>query len=923
MSEEIVDLISDDEPELSLTPAFTPDKGHTPSSPVDAAPDKGPTRAQLRIAAMFDGSDSDEPSPSPPIPAAVAPSSTTALPAPRQPANVVDAVDGDSSDESDEEIVALLEQARRTNTSATPGAKLVAEPENVLQMSTTGLGRALGNRVEAPLATGNEDGESNESNDAEENKENEEGGISAAFIDCSSNFIVPSLCEGPEPTLDDGPKMDKKEMLELVQLNKLSADATVELPTPTEMNVVLLKHQRQALAWMRGREKDNMPPGHPRGGILADDQGFGKTLSVAALMLTNKPAMKEGATKAPAWGNLVICPTSIMYQWAGELENRIDAPYKPRVLVYHGQNRPRDPFVLVKYDVVITSYGMARQEFPKELTKAGDGNVVRRRRKGPLYKLRWFRIILDEAQAIKNHRSETFAACTLLQADRRWSLTGTPIQNTLDDIYSQFLFIRYFLVSSYREWYLKYKRPLESARGGPKTALFKRFQAMLGVVLLRRAKSDKIDGKPIINLPKRTVVMRELEFSAKERAYYNAQEERAVVAMQRFGIEQGFTTALVILLRLRQACGHPALCDWDGDRQFDFSDSELDSVDERMKTLCLFNQLPPETQERLAVELGPGTEVVQNCPICMDVIEDDGIVTKCGHIFCTSDFEEWIRENETCPFCRTDVSGENDKMTLHGVREEIHALDRSKQRRELQQQAAKEAKAEPRVRKFEITIGEKRTGGVSANESPTKRRCKGESALTTTVKIDPVVEEDVKPDHVKEEVVKAEDEEQKMGLSSTKIMAFIAEFKQIVETTEDKVLIFSQFCRMLDLVEERVNEEGFEYVRLDGTMTPDQRTAAISMFNTRSKCRLFLISLQAGSTGLNLTAANRVFLLDSWWNPMVEEQVCLRVSSPRNTTLRPRRHLTILLTQFFALLTLRQLTGYTALVRQRTWKSFA
>lgn len=898
MSEEIVDLISDEEPELSLTPAFSPQNdGTTSSSPADLAPDKCPAPAQLRIAAMFDDSDSDAPAPSPPRLTAAAPSSVPTLPPPPQTANTDASVHADSSDESDDEITALVAQARHTNSETIPGANRIVNPENVLQMSQPCRPHALGNRVEALLAVHQEGAEGNNSNDLEGNKENEEGGISEAFLDRNPAFMTPTLCDGPEPTLADAPKIDRKEMLELVKLNRLSADATAELPTPTEMNVVLLKHQRQAVAWMRGREKDDLPLGHPRGGILADDQGFGKTLSVIALMLTNKPAMKEGATSTPAWGNLVICPTSIMYQWAAELENRIDAPYKPRVLVYHGQNRPRDPFVLVKYDVVITSYGMTRQEFPKVLHKDGDGNVIGRRRKGPLYKLRWFRIILDEAQAIKNHRAETFEACTVLQADRRWSLTGTPIQNTLDDLYSQFLFIRYFLVSSYNEWYRKYKRPLESARGGSRAALFKRFQAKIGVVLLRRAKSDKIDGKPIIILPKRTVELRELEFTAAERAYYNAQEERAVVDMQRFGIEQGFTSALVILLRLRQACGHPALCDWDGDRQFDFSDSELDSVEERMKTQCLFKQLPSETQERLAVELGPGTEVVQNCPICMEVIEDDGIVTKCGHIFCTSDFEEWNRENETCPFCRTEVGGENDKMSLHGVREEIHALDRAKKRRELQQAATNKMKTEPRVRKFEITIGEKRRGGVPSNESPTKRRCKGESVLTTTAKTDQ--DEDVKPDHVKEEDSKAEDLEQTKGLSSTKIMAFIAEFKKIIETTEDKCLLFSQWTRMLDLVEERVSEEGFEYVRLDGKLTPNERTVAIRTFNTRSKCRLFLISLQAGSTGLNLTAANRVFLLDSWWNPMVEEQVRLQVSSERNTTLRPRRDLTILLTHFF------------------------
>ncbi|CDF35025.1 unnamed protein product [Chondrus crispus] len=590
-------------------------------------------------------------------------------------------------------------------------------------------------------------------------------------------------------------------------------------------------HQRQALAWMQDRESDahDKPAGHPRGGILADDQGFGKTLSVISLMITNQPPMRDGATRPPAWGNLVICPTSIMHQWASELDARIDAPYKPRVLVYHGAKRPKDPYVLVKYDVIVTSYGMARQEYPKVLERDKDRVPIRRRKKGPLYRLKWFRVILDEAQAIKNHRGDTFSACTLLQADRRWSLSGTPIQNTVDDIYSQFLFIRYFLVADYSEWRRKYKRPLESSRGS-REALFKRFQATLGVVLLRRAKSDKIDGKPVIELPKRIVTLRELEFSKIERDYYQAQEDRAVEAMARFGIREGFTTALTILLRLRQACGHPDLCDWGGDRNFNFSEEELDAVDRRMMTSSL-----------------PGTEVQQTCPICIEFITENGVVTKCGHVFCTPDFDQWNRNNDSCPSCRAGLGAENEIMSL----------------------------AETKPAKLEITIGGKRNPGDSFDESPTKRRCKGEkNAVAVDFGNESSAKKELKFEDVMEEgnSEDALEDGEKQPLSSTKIMAFLSEYDTILNATEDKVLCYSQWTRMLDLVEDEVLQRGHEYVRLDGTMSPHQRSAAINTFNTKDKCRLFLISMQAGSTGLNLTAANRVFLLDSWWNPTVEEQ---------------------------------------------------
>lgn len=698
------------------------------------------------------------------------------------------------------------------------------------------------------------------------------------LADDDGEYIRPSLYQGEAPAEGVAAEMSNDQMMELYNLNKLSSDASEEMPTPTEMSVVLLKHQRQALAWMCHCEENNKPPGTPRGGILADDQGFGKTLSMIALLLTNRPSRREGQVHEPAWGNLIVTPTSIMQQWAAELESRVMTEFKPRVLIYHGHNRPRDPYVLVTYDVVITSYGMLKQEYPKVTLTDEKKNPLCRRKKGPLYKLKWYRIVLDEAQAIKNHRAEAFRAALELATDRRWSLTGTPIQNTIDDIYSQFLWLRYFVVDSYTRWVREYKRPLEGNRRtgqlpSSNSADFKRFQVKLGVVLLRRAKHDKIDGRPVIELPKRTVTVAELQFTSTERAYYQAQELRAVRDMNRFGIEQGFTTALVILLRLRQSCGHPALCDWGSERQFEFSDDELDIVDVRMRTRCLFHKLPADVQNRLAIELGPGSEVAQSCPICMDVIEVDGIVTKCGHIFCKTDFEAWNQNNGTCPTCRTEVGGDQDKMSLAEVTQEVHAIARAKERAKSPKpkEEKKAVKAEPTFRKIELRMGGKREASPPV-ETP-RKRARTEAVLE--YQEDTLETESNEVDNIENN--DAISEKAKASKTSTKITYFISECKRIFETTDDKVLCFSQWTRMLDLVQVRLNEEGFEYVRLDGKMSPGERSRAVRMFNQRSKCRLFLISLQAGSTGLNLTAANRVYLLDSWWNPAVEDQAIDRV----------------------------------------------
>lgn len=672
---------------------------------------------------------------------------------------------------------------------------------------------------------------------------------------------------------------------ELVQLSTNSSDATTEAKTPPELSVCLLRHQRQALAWMeRCEDIKEKPPGHPRGGILADDQGFGKTLSLIALMLKNRPQPKpttDGTPPTPAaWGNLVVAPATILRQWACELEDRIDALHRPKVLIYHGSNRPRNPYELVGYDVVITSYRVLVQEYPKEV-KA----TKQQRSPGPLYKVEWHRIILDEAQAIKNRHSDAHRATAELRAKFRWAATGTPIQNSIDDIYSLFLFLRYHVVGSYAEWRTRFKSPLEGqSTAARRERVFKQFQAILGPVLLRRAKHDRIEGKPVIPLPARNIRTLELDLTKTEREYYDGQELRAVYRIHALGEEMnspsGMTTALVILLRLRQACNHPKLCEWDSPTQFSFSDDELDAIDIRMQVCSLYRSLPPSVQTRLFNELAPESNTPQTCPICMDIITVDGTVTKCGHIYCSADFDSWIRNNDTCPSCRTQLGGASSFMKLDAIRKEVHALVR-KQKREGEKQEVPADSNDDSPVKQENEIAMRLLGKRPMDEdtdvedeeqqSPQKRKPKQKKAKKrkiSTKKVEPM------------QNGKAEDADETKGQqieTSTKIKAFIKEFDNIAKNTDDKVLCFSQWTRMLDLVQEQVVASGHEVVRLDGNQSLDERAEAVRMFQTRRKCRLFLISLKAGSTGLNLTAANRVYLLDSWWNPAVEDQAIDRV----------------------------------------------
>nr|CAB3267348.1 transcription termination factor 2-like [Phallusia mammillata] len=380
-----------------------------------------------------------------------------------------------------------------------------------------------------------------------------------------------------------------------------------ELSDPNGLKVNLMTHQRQALAWLVWREKQSVS-----GGILADDMGLGKTLTMISLIMKQKELQKiteleekvkvENLTKelssceisdgskdkvngevkkekdepvvskeekpevSECGATLIIAPASLIYHWEAEIKHRC----KNKLLtihLYHGNSREKDSSKLSAFDVVITTYDLVRRSYAKS-KPTGSENVKPTKGKvgGVLFQVEWRRIILDEAHQIRNYKSQTSESVCALSAKSRWAMSGTPVQNQEADMYSMIKFLHCQPFNEYKLW--KNQVDNKTQRGQ------QRMKTIVSCFVLRREKSQKgTDGKPLVPLPTRNFTTHKLKLNTIEQEVYNKLKSDSQSAFSKYekwkrAKERGnpldsnsqnkmtATTLIVMLLRLRQCCGH-------------------------------------------------------------------------------------------------------------------------------------------------------------------------------------------------------------------------------------------------------------------------------------------------------------------------------------------------------------------------------
>ena len=583
--------------------------------------------------------------------------------------------------------------------------------------------------------------------------------------------------------------------------------------------------------------------------------GLGKTIEMLSLIHSHRSEVSMQAFKAgPSSVNnlprlpkissaiepapsttLVVAPMSLLAQWESEAIKASETGTL-KTLVYYGtekavnlQSMCSEANAASAPHMVITSYGVILSEFNQVAARGGD-----RGSHGGLFSLDFFRVILDEAHFIKNRQSKTAKACYELSAQHRWVLTGTPIVNRLEDLFSLVRFLRVEPWANFSFWKTFITVPFESKD-------FLRaldvVQTVLEPLVLRRTKDMKTpDGEALVPLPPRTIEIEEIELSKAEKEVYDYiynRAKRAFAATMEAGtVLKSYTTIFAQILRLRQSCCHPILTrnkaiaaeEEEAAAASDIANGLADDMDLQE----LIDRFTSAEGEQDANTFGAHVlqqiqaEAGNECPICAEEPMVDAVVTGCWHSACKKcllDYIEHQTDKHELPRCFNCREPINQRDVFEIIRHGDDDL-------------------------YDATP----PGELSTSSKPriTLRRVGSEG--------------------------------------SAKIAALVSHLKKLRrDAPGTKSVVFSQFTSFLDLISPALARENIPFLRFDGAMSQKARAAVLAEFALDShtcnakKGIVLLLSLRAGGVGLNLTMARRVFMMDPWWSFAVEAQAIDRV----------------------------------------------
>jgi superfamily II DNA or RNA helicase len=334
-----------------------------------------------------------------------------------------------------------------------------------------------------------------------------------------SRFDAPRLAE-----LNDTSRWQFRGQSDVLALaDKLrAAQGIVDIAPPAGLGLELRPYQKEGLAWLQFLREQDLS------GILADDMGLGKTAQTLAHLLLEK---EGGRLDKPA---LIVLPTSLIFNWKNEA-----ARFAPtlKVLSLHGPERKSRFGEIAEHDVILTTYPLLWRD-AEELMQHS-------------YHL----LILDEAQTVKNAQSQSAEAVRKIDARHRLCLTGTPLENHLGELWSQFDFLLPGFLGTSKQFTKHWRTPIEKLGDAQRRKLLAR---RIRPFILRRKKEDVAR-----ELPPKTIIVRSVELEGSQRDLYETVRAAMDAKVRDEIAQRGFARSQIVildaLLKLRQVCCDPRL----------------------------------------------------------------------------------------------------------------------------------------------------------------------------------------------------------------------------------------------------------------------------------------------------------------------------------------------------------------------------
>ncbi|KAF4661269.1 DNA helicase rad5 [Perkinsus chesapeaki] len=603
------------------------------------------------------------------------------------------------------------------------------------------------------------------------------------------------------------------------------------------------------------------------GGILADEMGLGKTVMALSLIATDRWLLDQGIDMPPkpqankeasnVWrvstkATLIVLPLSLLNQWQSEaVEHMGDTKTFGKPFQYYGNERIKSVDELVaiaeRSGLVMTTYGVVARDGPD------------------IFKhIRWRRIVLDECHLIKSRVTAISRVVrTCLHGERLWCLSGTPVQNTLEDLFPIIQFLHMEPWNSFAFYKRHIVDPVKEGDQAGRQAL----HAMLSRIMIRRTKETKdLTGQPLVQMPDKLVRTLEIPLDEDEERIYTYLFWRSQLEFNSY-LEHSENLhrmkILNLILRLRQALCHPILClpsklamvmgkvpieDEDGSSRPADNGGVAENLDElydRFMGESASKDTSPSRKEYLkkVIDGLKVSESLPECVICLETLTSDNlkkqpVLTVCGHTMCKPCASASIKRAGTCPVCRAPVS----------------------------------------VESLQVIPTQAMVNAVSLTQSTDEDQPQDETGLKYKFRL------------------------------SSKMMKLLRYVKRDVRRGWN-VVIFSQWTSYLWMISHMLDLNQVPYRLITGKQNQNERQANVAWFNHKSATReigqvlpdchdscgdvdvsdpedegdsvtqgkVLLVSLRAGGVGLNLTAGRTLYLMDLWWNPAVEEQAMMRV----------------------------------------------